>query len=274
MCEQFYCEVMIMNKRLMLTQLFVCSVLFSSVTFTMQNDIDSDTSTNTSDSDNTSTDSTSSNDSDNGSSYVQSISNINASGDLQISQVLSGNGKKRRMTQTVTTPSGSSIIATKNNEDMVTKRRVNEAYVKSLSAGIYRKAMRDNFTPDLLVAVSPGGLLALCYLAGEPMFNNKNTRTIAVDSQDENGQKRQLKLLQKIHKDDYTGFKNILVIDSLVDLDNRLNFVVQELSKEGVPFPGSIIKTAALFYNSESTYKPHYFADQTKDLIIFSSEKL
>lgn len=155
-------------------------------------------------------------------------------------------------------------------EQEVKKVQVSSDNVKAMCALIYKQAKADNFNPALLVGITRGGLLPSYILGGEPMFNNRNVTTVAVESYDEKDQQKELSLLFPIHFEDFKHFKSILIIDDLVDSGKTVDFVVKLFKKE-MP-EDTTIKVAALYYKKKSIVVPDYYAEETTDWIVFPSE--
>src|SRR3989304_2951772 len=75
------------------------------------------------------------------------------------------------------------------------KKHVDMETIERMCVSVHQQVKKDGFKPDLLVGLSRGGLVPLGYLAGEKMFNNRNTRTINLASYDDGGKQSEIRLL-------------------------------------------------------------------------------
>src|SRR5580704_1751917 len=70
------------------------------------------------------------------------------------------------------------------------KRCISLDTVHSMCKKIYEQAMHeteDPFEPELIIGLCRGGLVPLCFLAGDGMFNNRQVRTISIASYNDQG---------------------------------------------------------------------------------------
>lgn len=152
------------------------------------------------------------------------------------------------------------------------KNFVSMEAVQAMCKAVYEQAIEGNFTPELIIGLSRGGLVPLCFLAGEGNFNNRHVKTISVASYSDHGKRGQLKLLAPWGRQDFAylkQFSSILIVDDLVDSGKSISFVV-DLVKKHAPY--ATVKTAALFYKRCSIIKPDYYAQETLDWIVFPWE--
>jgi len=158
---------------------------------------------------------------------------------------------------------------------MVNKHSVSLDTVQSMCKKLYEQAMHeteDPFEPELIIGLCRGGLVPLCFLAGDGMFNNRQVRTISIASYNDQGSQGQLSLVVPWGAEDVAyvkKFKSILIVDDLVDSGATISFVKNMVQKHA---PEAIIKTAALFYKPSSQVKPDYYVEETNDWIIFPWE--
>jgi len=161
------------------------------------------------------------------------------------------------------------MLATMNTHT-VHKQSVDAHAIEQMCQGLYSTMNNDSYTPDLIIGISRGGLVPLGYLAGEKMFNMRNTLSIAVKSY-EGDKQGEINLLHPIHFDDFTQYKNILVVDDIVDSGQTVRFVLDTLKAH---LKDASIKTAVLYYKPKvSALKPDYYAQETDDWIIFPWEQ-
>lgn len=156
----------------------------------------------------------------------------------------------------------------------VCKRSVSMDAIKSMCHIIYAQATQSatSFEPELIIGVSRGGLVPLCFLAGEGMFNKRHVKVISVASYNDQGRQDSLELLASWGPDDFEylkRFRSILVVDDLVDSGKSLSFVLNLLQAHA---PHATIKTAVLFYKKCSSITPDYYAQETTDWIVFPWE--
>ena len=123
------------------------------------------------------------------------------------------------------------------------KTRISAEQVEKLSIGLCQKVAQD-FTPDVLIGLSRGGVGILIYFSGEPCFDNPQTRVINAKMYNKEKEAKELQILSPINFEDLRQFKKILVIDELVDTGGTIKGVVEMLKKE---VPGADIRTAVLF---------------------------
>ena len=155
-------------------------------------------------------------------------------------------------------------------ETEVKKRQVDIQTIQLMCALLHKKICIDNFTPELLVGLSRGGLIPLGFLAGEQMFNNRNTKIINIHSYNYDKRQAGINLIMLPHLEDITNFKSMLVIDDLVDTGRSIEYLI-DLLKKNTKNP--TIKIATLFYKPHSRIQPDYYIEETKDWIVFPWEK-
>lgn len=155
-------------------------------------------------------------------------------------------------------------IQTKTHKTFIDLKKV-----RGMCADVCGKVKDDGFEPDLLVGITRGGLIPTGLLAGEKMFHNKNILTISVASYTDDHQRKDLILRAPVHFEDFKRFKNILLIDDIVDSGQTITFVLQLLKAN---LPDAIIKTVSLYYKPCSILVPDYFVEQTDDWIVFPWE--
>ncbi len=72
--------------------------------------------------------------------------------------------------------------------------RVPMESIISMCKRLHEQISKDTFNPDLLIGIARGGLIPLGFLSGEANFNNRNTRTINLQSYTDEGKKTSLPL--------------------------------------------------------------------------------
>jgi len=150
-----------------------------------------------------------------------------------------------------------------------TKKHVLWNDVEVMCKAVHEEAVKDTFNPDLIIGLSRGGLIPLGLLAGEKMFDQRNTLSIAVSSYDRTKQGN-ITLLLPVHTENLRDYKSVLVVDDLIDSGKTMAFVVALLKKD---LPEATIKTAVLFYKpANTTMTPDYYASETADWIVFPWE--
>lgn len=157
-----------------------------------------------------------------------------------------------------------------STEPEVQKTYISDENVWTMCQNIYAQLEQDNFCPDLLIGVARGGLVPLAYLASEKLLNNRNTRTINVQSYSDEKKRATIQITSPFYTQDLQHIKSILVIDDLVDTGNTIHEILLMLKKD---LPNATIKVATLFYKPKSIIKPDYFVAETKDWIVFPWEK-
>lgn len=140
--------------------------------------------------------------------------------------------------------------------------------IVSMCTALHTQITKDQFKPDLLIGLARGGLIPLGFLAGEPNFNNRNTRTINLESYSDEGKKSNLRLTCAMRAEDFPG-SSLLVIDDLTDSGDSLAFVMSKLKELR---PEAQIKTAVLFYKAHSKIKPDYYVEMTDKWVVFPWE--
>lgn len=141
--------------------------------------------------------------------------------------------------------------------------------VQSMSKSLYQMIKQDQFIPDLIVGISRGGLVPMGYLAGDGLFDMRNTLTISIQSYEKEKQ-GDLSLLLPLHIQDIQKFKSILIVDDIVDSGKTFEFVAK-LFKDNLK--DSTIKTSSLFYKpTRSSIRPDYYVQETDEWIVFPWE--
>lgn len=159
-----------------------------------------------------------------------------------------------------------------NNDTRVHKHHVDMQTVESMCRLIYQQTVDAEFTPDLIIGLSRGGLIPLCYLASETMFNNRTVKTIGITSYDDNGVRSELKFVIPMFDQELEylkQYKSILIVDDLVDSGKTIHFIVSLLKKN---LPDATIKTATLFYKENKLFKPDFYVEETADWLVFPWE--
>lgn len=157
-----------------------------------------------------------------------------------------------------------------STEPEMNKSYISDAMVQSMCMELYEHIKKDDYCPELLIGVSRGGLVPLAHLAGEKMFNNRNTRVINVRSYNDDKKRSCVEFMYPVHTQELQNIKNILVVDDLVDSGNTMDKILTMLRNE---LPKATIKVATLYYKPTSMIIPDYFVATTEDWIVFPWEK-
>ncbi len=156
------------------------------------------------------------------------------------------------------------------NTNTIPKQNINTNVIKNMCQELYNTINNESYARDLIIGISRGGLVPLGYLAGEKMFNTRNTMSIAVESY-ESDQQGEITLLHPIHFEDFKKYKNILVVDDIVDSGQTIRFVLDTLKAN---LPNASIKTAVLYHKPKvAALTPDYYVQETDDWIVFPWEQ-
>jgi hypothetical protein len=126
-----------------------------------------------------------------------------------------------------------------------------------LSAALARKIKESAYTPDVLLAISRGGLVPARTIAD--FMLKRKLLCIQAEHWDVG-----VTLPEKVKITSTTAnlkSKKVLVIDDVADTGDTLFEVAQHLRKQGA----STVKTAVLHYKKTSTFKPDYYAEEMEE---------
>ncbi len=98
-----------------------------------------------------------------------------------------------------------------STEPEVQKTYISDETVWTMCHNIYKQLQQDNFCPDLLIGVARGGLVPLAYLASEKLLNNRNTRSINVQSYSDEKKRSALQFTAPFPTQDLQCYKSIFV---------------------------------------------------------------
>lgn len=142
--------------------------------------------------------------------------------------------------------------------------KINVSYkqVENGCRKIYLQAKKQNYTPDVLLGISVGGLFPTVHLAR--LFNTKNIVSIAVKSYDKN--KRGKIEIINLPSKQLLKNKNILIVDEILDSGKTLDFISSLLLKK---YQVKSVKTATIYVNKKNCafYPDFYVKTNTKWLI-------
>jgi hypoxanthine phosphoribosyltransferase len=156
------------------------------------------------------------------------------------------------------------------NTYAINKQRIDAHAIETMCHNLHTQITKDAYEPDLIVGISRGGLVPLGYLSGEKMFNMRNTLSVVVKSY-EGDQQGEISLLHPIHFEDLNKYKNILVVDDIVDSGQTIQFIIDTLKAN---LAHASIKVAVLYYKPKvSQVKPDYYVQETEDWIVFPWEQ-
>lgn len=152
------------------------------------------------------------------------------------------------------------------------KQYVSPEDMKKMCYELYTKIKKDDFKPDLLLGLARGGLIPLGYLAGEKMFNQRSVYSLGVQSYEGMEQQTEIKFTTPLDLKYIQQFKNILLIDDLVDTGKTIKYV-KEVLRTALPEETNI-RVAVLFYKPKnSKIKPDYYVEETDSWLVFPQEE-
>ncbi len=122
------------------------------------------------------------------------------------------------------------------------------------------EAVRE-FRPDAVVAVARGGMM-LGQLMGYGL-GLRNVQSVHVETYDAEVRRDDVKIFGRC---DLEGAQRVLVVDDIVDSGMTLRALIDRLRREN---PGSLFKTASLFYKPTASVQPDYSVREAKEWIDF-----
>ena len=125
--------------------------------------------------------------------------------------------------------------------------------------------LKQNYTPDAIVAIARGGVTFGHFLASGLNINSLFT----INSIHYNNTKK-LDTFQISNIPDLTNYKNILVVDDIIDSGETMEYILTILKTK---YPNSSFKTATLFYKPTAIIKADFTLHSATKWIEFFWEK-
>lgn len=122
------------------------------------------------------------------------------------------------------------------------------------------EAVRE-FRPDAVVAVARGGMM-LGQLMGYGL-GVRNVQSIHVETYDDEVRREGAEIFGRC---DLEEAERVLVVDDIVDSGMTLQALLETLQRE---HPGTLFKTAALFYKPAASLQPDYRVREAEEWIHF-----
>ena len=123
------------------------------------------------------------------------------------------------------------------------------------------------FKTDLIVGVSRGGWAPARVLSD--LLENTRTASMKVEFYVGLGKTSSRPVVTQPVGENAFG-KNVLIVDDVSDTGESLKVAIDHVAEKGA----KAIKTATLYYKPHSKFKPDFFAESTRDWIIFPWERL
>lgn len=118
---------------------------------------------------------------------------------------------------------------------------------------IYLQAKKQNYSPDILLGISVGGLFPTVHLAR--LFNTKNVVSIAVKSYDKN--KRGKIEVINLPSKNLLKNKKILIVDEILDSGKTIKFISSLLKNK---FHVKEVKSACIYVNKKNcAFYPDFY---------------
>jgi hypoxanthine phosphoribosyltransferase len=133
---------------------------------------------------------------------------------------------------------------------------------------IFLQAKKQNYTPDVLLGISVGGLFPTVHLAR--LFNTKNVVSIAVKSYDKN-KRGKIEVINFPSKDILKN-KNILIVDEILDSGKTLEFISSLFIKK---FQVKSVKTATIYVNKNNcAFFPDFYVKTNTKWLLFPWDRV
>ncbi len=158
-----------------------------------------------------------------------------------------------------------------NSEKKLSFNAPNWDYIENLSFQLYMKAKRSGFIPDVMAAVSRGGLVPARILSDLFLADEIKVTLAIMQVGFYSG-------IDKTHKEpiiyqDLPGHvygKKILLVDDVADSGVSLDFALQYLRMK----KPTEIKVGTLYHKPWSSLKPDFFVEETSSWIVFPHERM
>lgn len=123
------------------------------------------------------------------------------------------------------------------------------------------KEIKDEFDPEVILAVARGGLTLGHSLA--VALNNRNLFTLnSIHYEDTN----KLDTIQIFNVPDLSAYKKILLVDDIIDSGESMVEIKRELLKR---YPNLDIKIATVFYKEKALLLPEFKVKEAHDWVEF-----
>ncbi|WP_462112105.1 phosphoribosyltransferase [Campylobacter concisus] len=123
------------------------------------------------------------------------------------------------------------------------------------------KDIKDEFDPEVILAVARGGLTLGHSLA--VALNNRNLFTLnSIHYEDTN----KLDTIQIFNVPDLSAYKKILLVDDIIDSGESMVEIKRELLKR---YPNLDIKIATVFYKEKALLLPEFKVKEAHDWVEF-----
>ena len=123
------------------------------------------------------------------------------------------------------------------------------------------KEIKDEFNPEVILAVARGGLTLGHSLAGA--LENRNLFTLnSIHYEDTN----KLDTINIFNVPDLSAYKKILLVDDIIDSGESMVEIKRELLKR---YPNLEIKIATVFYKQKALLLPEYKVKEAHDWVEF-----
>jgi|SRR5208337_2169557 len=140
-----------------------------------------------------------------------------------------------------------------------------EVYAMLLDLAL--KIRKSGFKADLIVGVSRGGWAPARILSD--LLENTRTANIKIEFYTGLEKTANKPIITQPISDIIAG-KNALVVDDVSDSGESLKVALEHILKMGA----ASVKTVTIYFKPRSIFKPDYYANLTKDWIIFPWERL
>ena len=138
--------------------------------------------------------------------------------------------------------------------------------VENAAASLTEKITSSGFTPDIIIAISRGGLVPARLLSDS--LNVPVLYTIRISLYSSVGVRMEKPEVTQPLSVDITG-KKILIVDDVSDSGRSLELAEQYI----IPLNPAEIKTATIHYKPGSMFKPDFFIFTTEAWVVYPWEK-
>ena len=138
--------------------------------------------------------------------------------------------------------------------------------ITELCMDIANRVVESEFSPDVLIGISRGGLVPVRLLSD--YLGVKNVAIIRIEFYEKVGETKAKPEITQPLSVDVSG-KRVLIVDDVADSGNSLIVAISHLKEKGA----SEIKTATLHYKSSSLIKPDYYSEGTTAWVVYPWEK-
>ena len=125
--------------------------------------------------------------------------------------------------------------------------------------------IKENFEPEVILAIARGGLTLGHFLAS--LLNNRNLFTLNSIHYEET---QKLDTIDIFNVPDLSKFNKILIVDDMIDTGESMVAIKQELLKR---FPHIELKIATIFYKRKALLLPDFTVREAHEWIEFFWEE-